>query len=114
MPLTLLVIVVSYFVGVKAANVVESELGEKDPSMVVIDEWVGMLLTVVGLSLSALGFLVAFLLFRVMDILKPFPGRWAEGIPGGTGIMLDDVVAGIYAHLLLRLALVFFPAQLMS
>ena len=110
LPLSLAVIVVSYFVGVKAANVVESQLSEKDPSMVVIDEWVGMLITVVGLSLSISGFVLAFLLFRAMDILKPFPGRRAESLPAGTGIMLDDVIAGIYAHLLMRLALAFFPA----
>lgn len=108
-----LVIVGSYFLGVKAASVVEKELSEKDPSMVVVDEWVGMLITLFYLELSIAGIVVGFFLFRVMDIIKPFPGRRAEKIPGGTGIMLDDVVAGIYAHLLLRGAVYLWPSILL-
>lgn len=114
LPIAILVIAVSYVIGVRAASVVEQQLGDKDPSMVVVDEWVGMLITVVGISLSGLGFVLGFLLFRLMDIIKPFPGRRAESIPGGTGIMLDDVVAGVYAHLVLRVAVYAFPDWLLA
>jgi phosphatidylglycerophosphatase A len=69
-----------------------------DPSIVVIDEIVGMWISVLHLppSIAALG--IAFVLFRIFDVVKLAPARSAESIPGGWGIMLDDVVAGVYAN----------------
>jgi phosphatidylglycerophosphatase A len=71
-----------------------------DPSMVVIDEIVGMWITLLWLPFTPVSLVVAFVAFRVMDIVKPEPARRLERIPEGWGIMLDDVVAGVYANLL--------------
>ena len=75
---------------------------EKDPDLIVIDEWVGMFLSLVGLSFEDFPlWLVAFVLFRFFDIFKPGPVGWAERLPREWGIMLDDIVAGILAALTL-------------
>jgi phosphatidylglycerophosphatase A len=86
------------------SDVAESALGH-DSSRIVIDEYAGYLFSVLLLpkSLYVLG--VAFVLFRALDIVKPFPARRAESVPGGPGIVLDDLVAGIYTNLLLRVML---------
>jgi phosphatidylglycerophosphatase A len=97
-------------IGVKAATIVEESSKQTDPSLVVVDELAGMLLSFYLLPLSWLGLLVGFLLFRLFDIIKPFPCRQAERLHGGTGIMLDDLIAGLYTHLVLRLMIVFWPA----
>ena len=76
-----------------------------DPSEVVIDEVVGMMVTLAYLRWSFFSIGLGFLLFRVFDILKPPPARRLESLPGGWGIVTDDVVAGIYANLALRLIL---------
>lgn len=76
-----------------------------DPSIVVIDEIVGMWIALYLLPIGPLNLLLAFLAFRAFDILKPPPGRQLERIPNGWGIMLDDLVAGIYANLAVRVLL---------
>ncbi|MEW6753696.1 MAG: phosphatidylglycerophosphatase A [Candidatus Latescibacterota bacterium] len=92
---------VSFAVGVHTAQVTARRRLEHDPGVVVIDEGVGYLVTVAFLP-HGLGTAVAgFLVFRALDIVKPPPARWCEGAPGGWGIVLDDVVAGIYGNLLL-------------
>ena len=73
---------------------------EADPSIVVIDEIVGMWITLLFLPKTIPVMVIGFIAFRAMDILKPQPARAMEQIPNGWGIMLDDVVAGIYANLL--------------
>jgi phosphatidylglycerophosphatase A len=73
--------------------------GEADPSIVVIDEIVGMWVSLLFLPKTTLVVVIAFVLFRVFDILKPPPAGRLEGYPHGWGIMLDDVVAGVYANL---------------
>ena len=78
-----------------------------DPSEVVIDEVAGFLLTMFLLPLSWLTLGLGFILFRVFDILKPYPIKQAEKLRGGLGIVMDDLVAGIYAHLCVRLILFF-------
>ncbi|MDP3938946.1 MAG: phosphatidylglycerophosphatase A [Deltaproteobacteria bacterium] len=94
--------------------------GQKDPGQVTIDEVVGMLTTLAFLpatgTLSAgpftieSGLLAGFVFFRMFDILKPFPIRWIErNLPGGYGIVLDDVAAGIYANVALRIVAMFLP-----
>jgi phosphatidylglycerophosphatase A len=70
-----------------------------DPSIVVIDEIVGMWISLAGIATGAPALITAFILFRVFDVLKPEPARSIEKLPGGWGIMLDDVVAGVYANL---------------
>ena len=82
--------------------------GRKDPSRVVVDEIAGYLTTMVGFSFSWKLSLIGFFLFRAMDILKPYPIRKIDQhMPGGWGIVLDDVLAGIYCQIILRL-LVYF------
>lgn len=92
-------------VGVWSSAASERHLGETDPGVVVIDEVAGMLITLLGLQPTWGGALAGFLAFRFFDVVKPFPARWAERLPGGWGVMADDVIAGLYAHLVLRLLL---------
>ena len=73
--------------------------------MVVIDEVAGMLVTLLAVPVGLAGAVVGFLAFRLFDIVKPFPARQAERLPGGWGVMTDDLVAGVYAQGLLRLLL---------
>jgi phosphatidylglycerophosphatase A len=95
--------------GVAAAGGVAASLKQADPSVVVIDEVCGMLIALIGLSLTPLTVLVAFLLFRLFDIVKPYPISWAERrVPGGWGIMVDDLLAGLAAQICVRLLLVWW------
>jgi phosphatidylglycerophosphatase A len=78
-----------------------------DPSIVVIDEIVGMWITLLWLPFTPVSLVLAFVAFRVMDIVKPEPARLLERIPEGWGIMLDDVVAGVYANILCQIVVRF-------
>jgi len=134
-PLTLsLLIVVGLLVGVATSARVAAIVGHKlsraaemtktafqpgghataDPSIVVIDEIVGMWISLLLLPKSILAVTIAFVMFRLFDILKPPPARQLERYPNGWGIMLDDVVAGVYAniatHLTIALARILFPS----
>lgn len=101
----LLALATLFVVGGLAASRAEAVLGRKDPSMVVIDEVLGQWLTFLPFFLLPTWQLIAgFVLFRVFDIAKPWPIRRSENwLPGGFGIMLDDVLAGIYAMAALAL-----------
>ena len=99
-------------VGVWSATVGERYFGKTDPGHVVIDEVAGMLLTLLWLPVTWVGALVGFLAFRVFDIIKPFPAGAAERLPRGWGVMADDLVAGVYAHLVVRLMAWAAPALL--
>ena len=90
-----------YAVGVDAAGAMERQWGH-DPKAVVIDEALGYLVSVAGLPASAATATAGLLLFRLLDVVKPPPARQSERLPGGWGIMTDDLVAGAYANLLLR------------
>jgi phosphatidylglycerophosphatase A len=96
-------------IGILAATQVARGSGIKDPQFVVIDEVAGQLMALIGVPLSWKSFLAGFILFRVFDVVKPPPVRQLEALPEGTGIVLDDIAAGLYAlgvvHLLLRLGL---------
>ena len=94
-------------IGIPVSTVVARESGVKDPGFVVIDEVAGQLIALIGVPLDWKYLLVGFILFRSFDIVKPFPLRRIERLPGGTGIMLDDVGAGLYALVLLQLWLHF-------
>ncbi len=88
-----------------SANTVARESGLKDPQIVVVDEVVGVWLTLAGAArLNWKSWLLAFLLFRLFDILKPPPVHYFEQLPGGTGIVADDVAAGVCAALVLYAA----------
>lgn len=90
--------IVVFIVGCWAANVFEEKSGVKDPGAVVIDEVAGQWMVLIPAGLDPLLYLVGFILFRVVDIFKPWPACWADkNIHGGLGIMLDDVLAAVYA-----------------
>jgi phosphatidylglycerophosphatase A len=105
------VIAIALAAGIWSAGRVERELG-KDPGPVVIDEVVGMLVTLAFLNVTVWGAVVAFFLFRLLDVVKPFPAGRLEHLHGGPGIMLDDVMAGIYGNLAMRGLIVLFPGTL--
>ena len=86
--------------GVWAASVVAQRVGQKDPHIIVVDEVLGQWLTLAGAStLNWKSWLAAFVLFRLFDIWKPPPARQLEALPGGIGIVADDLMAGLYGAL---------------
>lgn len=92
--------------GVSSAGAAESIVGRGDPGLVVIDEVVGQLIALAFAPLHPGAAVAGFFLFRVFDILKPFPVGWVDQhIHGGVGIMLDDIVAGCYAFVILQIGL---------
>jgi phosphatidylglycerophosphatase A len=91
--------------GIWSAGVVEEGEGITDPTLVVVDEVAGFLVTVAFLPPAPLTYLSAFFLFRILDITKPPPARWAEKFHGGLGIMADDLIVGVYGNLILRAGL---------
>jgi phosphatidylglycerophosphatase A len=96
--------------GALAAAHVADRVGLKDPGIVVVDEIVGMWVALIAVPFSLLTAAAAFVLFRAMDVLKPWPARDLERLPGGWGIVADDLAAGVYANLLLRVGLLVWPA----
>jgi phosphatidylglycerophosphatase A len=108
-PIACALAVLVALVGIPAATGVARGSGVKDPQFVVIDEVAGQLVALIAVPLAWKSFLAGFILFRVFDILKPPPVRRLEALPEGSGIMLDDIAAGLYAlgfvHLFLRFGL---------
>jgi phosphatidylglycerophosphatase A len=89
---------VVFAVGVWSAGKAEKAFGRIDPGQVVIDEVMGQIITFIATPrISRVGLIAGFILFRIFDIIKPFPARRCERFPGGWGIMLDDGVAGLYS-----------------
>jgi phosphatidylglycerophosphatase A len=109
--LTIAGIVLATALGVPAATIAARESGRKDPGFVVIDEVAGQWITLCALPLTRINtghgltghILVAFLLFRIFDVWKPFPIRKLEKLPEGWGIVFDDLAAGLYAGAVLLL-----------
>ena len=91
--------------GIWAADRTAARVGKKDPGIIVVDEAAGMLITLAGAPITWFSVAAGFVLFRLMDILKPFPARRLEALPGGFGIVVDDLFAGLYAAILLRAVL---------
>ena len=102
-------IVVLFVVGSWAGSVAERHFGRTDPGEVVVDEVMGMLLTLFLTGVGWTGAVAGFFLFRIFDIVKPFPARRLEHLPGGIGVMADDAMAAIYANVALRIALAVIP-----
>jgi phosphatidylglycerophosphatase A len=98
-------IVALFAVGSWSGSVAERHFGRTDPGQVVIDEVMGMIITLFLNPVGWMGALGAFLLFRIADIIKPFPANRLERLHGGVGVMADDAMAAIYANLVLRAAL---------
>lgn len=108
----LVTIVAVLAVGIWASSGTERALNRKDPGPVVIDEVLGMLLTLAFMPLSWWGIAAGFVLFRIFDVIKPFPAGRLEHLPGGLGIMADDAMAGVYGQLVMRLGVAIWPAWL--
>jgi phosphatidylglycerophosphatase A len=85
-----------------AADIVAKSIGLKDPGLVVADEIAGMMVTMIAVPITVKSALIGFVLFRVMDVVKPPPARQFEQFKGGVGIVADDLMAGVYANLVLR------------
>jgi len=97
-----LITVMVYAIGIPAAAMIEKHFQKKDPRQCVIDEVAGQLVSVWLLPRQAGFYVAAFLLFRIFDILKPFPINKSEALPHGIGIMTDDVLAGFFTMALLQ------------
>ncbi len=95
-------IVVLFAAGSWSASVAERHFGTTDPAEVVIDEVMGMLITLFLNPVGWAGVLGAFLLFRLADVIKPYPANRLERLPGGAGVMADDAMAAVYANVALR------------
>ena len=103
-------IVAIFVVGTWSGTLAEKHFGTTDPGAGVIDEVAGMLVTLYLLPVSWTIALVGFVVFRVLDVLKPFPARQLESLHGGLGMMADDVMAAVYGNLILRAAIHVAPA----
>jgi phosphatidylglycerophosphatase A len=108
-PVAVALAVAITLIGIPAATEVARGSGKRDPQSVVIDEVAGQLVALIAVPFGWKSFLAAFILFRAFDIVKPPPVRQLEALPEGTGIVLDDVAAGLFAlgmvHLLLHFGL---------
>jgi len=102
--------IVCFIAGIPAANIMERFHGD-DPSQVVLDEAVGMWISLLLLPKTIGVAVAAFLLFRLFDIFKPWPANRFDRMRGGFGIMMDDVAAGIYANIVLHIGLAIEPIQ---
>jgi phosphatidylglycerophosphatase A len=103
-----LAIVTIFIVGSWSGGIAERHFNRKDPGQVVIDEVLGMLITLFMNPVGWAGAIVAFLLFRAADIVKPYPANQLERLRGGVGVMADDAMAAVYANLVLRAGLWVF------
>jgi phosphatidylglycerophosphatase A len=100
----LLTLVGVVLVGIWASHHVEHLFACKDPGLIVIDEVAGMMVSVALVPRTGPVLVCAFFLFRLFDIWKPFPAHDAQSLPGGAGVMVDDLIAGLYALLLIMAA----------
>lgn len=106
LPVAVLLAVLFIVFAVLIAQEAEKILGEKDPGAIVIDEIAGIVVTLIGLPFNLFCTVAGFIIFRALDILKPYPIRLLEQkCPGGAGVVLDDVAAGIVSNLFLRMIL---------
>lgn len=103
-------ILVIFAVGIWAGTVAEHHFGGIDPGPVVIDEVFGMLITLAFLPVTPTGAVVGFLVFRVLDVVKPWPSAQFEKLPGGLGVMADDGMAALYGNLVMRGLIAVAPA----
>ena len=112
MAVELSVIALIFAVGLWCGTVAEHHFGGIDPGPVVLDEVLGMLMTLALLPVNTAGAIVGFLVFRVLDVVKPWPSARFEKLPGGLGVMADDGMAAIYGNLLMWGLIALFPGWL--
>jgi len=110
LPFAVLLSIIFVLFAIWIAHDAEIILKKKDPGCIVIDEIAGIMVTFLGLPFNITTAVAGFLIFRLFDILKPFPIRHLERkLSGGAGVVLDDVVAGIYSNLSLRVVVLLLP-----
>lgn len=103
----LFLIILFTITGTIVSNKFEKKYG-KDPAECTIDEWVGTWMALINLPKEILWISVAFLIWRFLDIIKPFPARQSEKLKGGFGIMADDIISGFYTFLIMQIILYLF------
>ena len=106
------VILLLFAAGVWAGTAAERYFGGIDPGPIVLDEVVGMLITLAFIPVGWTGVVAGFVLFRLFDVIKPFPAGRMEKLHGGLGVMADDAMAAVYANVSLRLLMAVFPGGL--
>jgi phosphatidylglycerophosphatase A len=103
LPVYFLVILFGLMIGIVAADAAEKAIGEQDSGHIVVDEFIGYLVSGYAVPRTHWHLIAAFLLFRFFDILKPFPiSRLEKRLSGGLGIMADDILAGIFSNIILQ------------
>jgi phosphatidylglycerophosphatase A len=95
-------ILVLFVIGVWSGTIAEHHFGSIDPRPVVLDEVVGMLITLVLLPVNMFGAILGFVVFRALDVVKPWPAARLEALPGGLGVMADDGMAAVYSNLVMQ------------
>ncbi|MBI2150578.1 MAG: phosphatidylglycerophosphatase A [Acidobacteria bacterium] len=105
-------IILLFAIGIWGGTVAERHFGGVDPAPVVLDEVVGMLITLAFLPVGAAGAIVGFFVFRVLDVVKPWPSARFERLPGGLGVMADDGMAALYGNLAMRGLIAVMPGWL--
>jgi phosphatidylglycerophosphatase A len=108
-PAQLVLLLAVTIVGIWAADVTARALNREDPGPVVIDEVAGQLVTLFMTGAGLYGAIIGFFVFRIFDIIKPWPARQLEDLPGGVGIMADDLMAGVYGWLVVTGILWWWP-----
>lgn len=106
-------ILIITFLGIRLGTKFESLYG-KDPAECTIDEVVGMWITLLFLPKDFFIALIAFVVWRTLDIIKPFPARKSESLKGGLGIMMDDIISAVYSLIIVHLILVIFNKHLIN
>lgn len=109
-PAQLALILVVSIVGTWAATQAATHFGREDPGQVVIDEVAGQLVTLALTGAGLTAVIVGFLLFRILDIIKPYPANRFERLHGGLGIMADDLMAGLYGCIILHVLMRYVPS----
>jgi phosphatidylglycerophosphatase A len=107
-------IVVLFAIGIWSATEAEQHFGGVDPAPIVLDEVVGMLITLAFLPVNVTGAVVGFFLFRALDVFKPWPSGRFERLHGGLGVMADDGMAALYGNGIMRILMAFAPAGWLS
>jgi phosphatidylglycerophosphatase A len=109
-PIVEVALIVGLFAaGVWAGTIAERYFGGIDPGPIVLDEVVGMLITLAFIPVNAYGAVAGFFIFRVFDVIKPFPAGRMEKLHGGLGVMADDAMAAIYGNITLRILIALLP-----
>lgn len=104
------VIALLLVIGVWSGTIAERHFGGVDPAPVVIDEVAGMLITLALLPVNMYGAIAGFLIFRLLDVIKPWPADRLERLHGGMGVMADDAMAAVYSNVALRILIAVTPA----